>query len=381
MRKKIIIMCAGCLALILFLRPSETSTLLESDYFSEPVFFVNCDRSIDYLDISTESQFRIGPQLFFGFVPSFPGAPIAVDGDSLYVGAKNILYEFDSSFDIRRQVCISEFGFEPSASRFDGHVYASERMLWITVSNWVDIDQPPGFFVIQWDTTSPPDTRKVSPEYSFHRRWAVDVESNTLYVPSAIDHNTLCYSFDTEQVEYKAYGIYSNADIQNNMLLLSAELKSARLRNYPIALIDLDTDESTFLDTGAIARWGSEGMVYYCKGTTHLWQMNIADRQPQALYHATRLPSYWLPSYRLFPYRLRMADIEVSESGRYLSFVYAKPKWLFSDQWRFIIVDLQDGTYRTFPRTYIGTFSVALWESDQMNQRNKQIQVDDTLTD
>ena len=373
--------CVGCLALILLLRPSETSTLLESDYLSESVLFVNCDLMIRYLDISTESRFRIGPQLFFDFIPSFPGAPMAVDGDSLYVGVNNILYEFDSSFDIRRQVCISEFGFEPSAARFDGHAYASERMLWITVENWVGIDQPPCFFVIQWDTTSPPDTRRISPEYSFHRRWAVDVKSNTLYVPSAKDPDTLCYSFDTGQVEYKAYGIYSNADIQNNMLLLSAELRSARLRNYPIVLIDLDTDECTFLDTGAVARWGSGGMIYYSKGTTHLWQMDIADRQPKALYRATRFPSYWLPSYRLFPFRLRMADIEVSESGRYLSFVYAKPKWLLIDQWSFVIVDLQEGVYRSFPKTHIGTFSVALWEKDKITQPNKQMKVDDIHAD
>lgn len=366
MKNMLIVCLVVGLLLVLLLRVYETTPLERVALFGKNSLFLYCSSHLFYLDISTDSRFHTVTKLFTDYTPIFPGAPTAITGDSFYVGADNVLYEFDPSLDIRRQIAISEFGFDPAEYSFSGYAYAFKDLLWITAKKQSNPEyRPQYYFVIQWDTATSPETRKVSPTYKFPGRWTIDPVLHMLYVPG---RHIMYHNFDTGETEFKDYGFYAYADYRDHQLLLSGMPEQ---KNYPITLLDLRTQQTTFLDTGAIARWGNEGTIYYSKGTTKLWKMELADRQPQPLYQATRFTWYW-PA---------MSNIEVSESGRYLSFVYAKPKWLFSDQWRFIIVDLQDGTYRTFPRTYIGTFSVALWESDQMNHRNKQIQVDDTLTD
>jgi hypothetical protein len=364
--KKIIIFFVACMLLVLLVLTRKKSPLQEIQSFTVSTYYVNCDSNLFYLDISTDSRFRTGPRLFTDNIPIIPGAPTAIDGDSLFVGVDSDLYQFNPSFEILRKVSISEFGFDSTLYRFSTHAYAFEGKLWITAQKRMSAEYRPEFyFIIQWDTATPPDTRKVSPEYKFPGRWAIDTASNMLYVPG---RQIMYHNFDTGKTQYKDIGFYAHADFQDNKLLLSG---MSEQKNYPITLIDLHTQDTTFLDTGAIARWGPGGMIYYCKGTTQLWRMDSADRKPQALYRATRFSWYW-PA---------MADIELSQSGRFLSFLYAKPKWIILDDWMFIIVDLREGTYRSFPKTYIGTFSVALWESDQMNRSNKQVKEDDAHAD
>ena len=178
--------------------PGNDGLLQKTDYLKDKAFFINCDSSLRYLDVSKNKEFSSGPGLFSGTTPSVPGAPIAVLPDNtFYVGTFKYILKFDNNFLVVDEKPIDRFGLNEKIHSFIGQAEASVDHIWILVYE-KSTQKNDTFFVMEWDTALDPNTAKFSPKFKEFCHWAIDKDKRVLYVPG---EETIVYNFSSGNTE------------------------------------------------------------------------------------------------------------------------------------------------------------------------------------
>lgn len=341
-----------------------SETLLNKvPFLSSDMTFINCDSTLRYLNVSVDKDFKSGPELFSGITPSDPGAPIAVLSDNtFYVCTFEYVLKFDNNFKIIDKISLEEFGLDKDIHFFFSQVEASTNYLWILVREIAS--QKDTYFVMQWNVEFPPSTAKSSPRFNRFCHWDIDKKQHILYIPT---DKMIIYSFSENTTDFINLENYRYVDFDEERGLLLSDFPQKS--NSNIKYYDLQSKKELLLPKGALGNWGKDGSVYYCKGSTDLFEYDLSRKQEHLLFSAINKKKF----------RKGLINISLDTKKRYLSFVYTRPM-LWWEYWGLVLVDLERREYRMVPEDSIGTISCSWIDLIKQEQTTKEYRPKDLFS-
>ncbi len=308
---------------------------------------LNVDMEIKSMDVSVDERFHHWNRLFTGTLSIFPPPVLAVmkTQSRFFVGNNESLFEFDSGLQLIREIPLSLFNLG-EGFRLLGHAEASEDRLWFTIRQENPVNNGSiscRRYVVEWKVNTNPAERIVSPEVFEY--WTVDPVTRILYIPTKAS----LYAFDYETallkpLSYAGYGYYIDFASGQGLLLSNATGSLT-----PILRIAPDGNTQTICK-GGLATWGSDGTIYFCRGSTQLWRCTSEGENVELVFAAT--------AKHKNNHGCNMG-IHFSQDKTFLAFQYSRPSFLSHvPSQESVLIDLSQNEWRILPDMYLFTTAV-----------------------
>jgi len=302
---------------------------------------VSGNSGLSYSELHEPSRFSLQNLSDYGF---FPGAAIAVrpNGSKFYISTADQLAEYDKTGSLSHLISIAEFRVGPGKYIFGETVQASNERLWLSVQSLPR--RHSRHFVIEWQPGNDPNTREIGPEAVL---WTVAPSRRQAFV---FGEKTGLSDLDTNSFIEKPWNMYCFADFtEADGLLLSGVLASDKYDR--VALFDLGKDSQKDITWGAQAQWGSDGYIYFKRGSTQLWRCKPDKTKPEPVYLATRVPRGGDSGIG--------NELKLSHDRTFLSFFYRVPHPSGEERRGLVLLGLKNKEYtdldsETFCRLYPG---------------------------
>jgi hypothetical protein len=359
MKKKIIFLgiclslCVVVLLTILSRNRVPTNQILDREPFKKVqlmqrhAVLLNAEMELKTMDVSADERFNHRDRLFTGGFSVFPPPVLAVmkTQSRFFVGNNNSLFEFDSGLRLIREIPLSSFNLGQGFILL-GHAQASDDRLWFTIrkENPVNVDSATGYrFVVEWKVDTDPAERIVSPEVG--EFWAVDPETRILYIPTTANLYAFCYETGVlKPLPYPCFG-YCVDYASGQGLLLSNAVGILS----PILRVISDGNTQTICN-GGLAKWGPDGYIYFCIGSTQLWRCTSEGKDVELVFAGTAKAVY---------NRNCHMGIHFSQDKSLLAFQYSRPSFLSHvPSSEAILIDLTEKEWRILPDMNLITTAV-----------------------
>ncbi len=332
----------------------ETNAYTNVQFFTRSVTFLNGDDVLRYIHLSSDLKFNHTQQFLGHDIPIYPGWPIGVldDQSGFYVGTNKELLQFEQTETLVRSIPIEEFDIGTGKHVLRSKIALSDDTLWTTVWSTVPNDNTPVpkyAQVMQWKVTTAPHERKMSFRFNPNMSWAVDKKNQRVFIPK---DGVVEYSFADMSEKLVCNEYYSFVDFDPNYgLLLSHAYPN---KNGWIVRKDLETGNKQKICKGERAQWGTNGWVYFCRGSNQLWRVKFSDNleQPVYLHSRTINRNSGIPGVLTF-----------NKDKSLLSFFYRDEKSFRKEEWGLVLIDLKNKEWKELDRSLINTASAAWLES------------------
>ena len=262
--------------------------------FAPPVLLLHgyCPK-LEYVDVSWEDSSRRGVPL--------PGCPseqppyfvipgIRPDGKRLYVAVHELMFELDHNLRPLRSIPISAFSIG-DGYRFFKHLLVSHNRVCFTAlrGKEVDILTLRALRLVVWDPSKKPESRTFYDINAYSDPVGIDDSTNSIILrkptPARLNLET------GEQISIGCKGFWLQADFDPDRgLLLTQSPFGERYKRARIVRVDHRTGEAMEIAQGSAAVWGSDGYVYFCRGTTRLWRCRSNGEKKELVYAAGPAP-------------------------------------------------------------------------------------------
>lgn len=197
---------------------------------------------------------------------------------------------------------IEAFNLDGKEYRFCWKAYASNDRLWLYT---IKMNDPNIFLVIEWNIESPPSSKKIT---TFSGDWEdsyIDSNTGRLFIADDADEIRKQYHYDFIHGIFfdfnDAYGLLLSSSVADNICDNIFFRKSGK-SPYEI------------MTWGGQAQWGSDGYIYFLRGSTQLWRKKLSESDPELVFRSTD---------SVIEYRNYYGhELKIDASRRYLAFSY-----------------------------------------------------------
>lgn len=248
---------------------------------SKPVNFLSYTSRLATINPFETTTWKYSVHLFDKITP-IVGHSFAtkIENKSFYFLTQDEAVEIDADMNVVRRFSIHDYGNELSDSTFGGNCQIHDKRLWFSAKTKIGPNKIE-YLVYEWDTTKPPSQAKFCGA-SDNDFWLIDSTKNRIITTGekvAISDIALKFTYKTI---YKSYTCV-DLDNEKGLLLSNGPLSE----NKDIMIYNPETDEEKILAKGTVAIWGNADYIYFSRGTSQLWRLDITTNKEEPVYMAT----------------------------------------------------------------------------------------------
>lgn len=204
-------------------------------------------------------------------------------GSSFYACDSDKLYEMDWSGAVKRSINISEFRLMPEDDYvFGSYLTVAEDSIWVPVYSQNGLPK----LVMEWNLYESPENRMI---HEF--KWAE--ESPNMFGEVGLEFTNEygewievgLYHLDAKEIVNTSWAEYYDRDFKSESLVASHDGCSDR----DSFIYQISPDQSKKKITwGSMALWGSDGYLYFTRGSSQLWRWNSNDGKIEKVFSASK---------------------------------------------------------------------------------------------